>query len=185
MQVICQYTGVTFEASSSRQKNHPKVSALLNEASNKGKSGAYTIAKQELARCKEEGMDDINSIIERVRTIVAEYNDMKNQAEWEAKQRARAEEKERQANRLEQRRERMLLNDFLNTGGYHWRKIAVGSDDEWRGRGSYYGGVGEFDHYEWELYGPDGLPISVTAALQAMAENGYGEARTWLEKRGK
>jgi hypothetical protein len=51
--VICQYSGLEFEAASKRSKNHPRVAILLEDANRKGVYGDVVSA---MARAKREGV---------------------------------------------------------------------------------------------------------------------------------
>ena len=42
--ITCQYTGIEFEAASSRAKNHPAIAALLTEANKTGRYGVVVTA---------------------------------------------------------------------------------------------------------------------------------------------
>lgn len=65
--VKCQYTGIEFEASSKRSKNHPLVAKFIDEASkDRFHVGAYAKAKSLLAEAKGQS-DDINEIMTAVR----------------------------------------------------------------------------------------------------------------------
>jgi hypothetical protein len=65
--ITCQYTGIEFKAESKRTKNHPAVTAFLNEANDDGKRamGAYSEAKRLLADAagKFENIDDLMSVV--------------------------------------------------------------------------------------------------------------------------
>lgn len=66
--VKCQYTGIEFEAASSRSKNHPLVAKFVDEASkDRFHVGAYAKAKELLAAAKGQS-DDINEIMTAVRS---------------------------------------------------------------------------------------------------------------------
>lgn len=47
MKTNCNITGIEFEATSKRQKNHPSVSELMNDL-NRAKDGRYSIIKSAL-----------------------------------------------------------------------------------------------------------------------------------------
>lgn len=65
--ITCQYTGIQFEATSSRSKNHPLVAKFLDEASkDRFHVGAYAKAKELLAAANGQS-DDINEIMSAVR----------------------------------------------------------------------------------------------------------------------
>ena len=71
--VICQYTGIEFEAESKRTKNHPQVSAWLNEvADDRFKVGAYAKAKELLAEARGQ-FDDIDGCMTAVKAAYAAW----------------------------------------------------------------------------------------------------------------
>jgi len=72
--VTCQYTGIEFEASSSRTKNHPKVAKFLDEASKEIKSRptAYAEAKRILNEARGN-FDDIDSLMDAVKAAYADW----------------------------------------------------------------------------------------------------------------
>ena len=64
--VTCQYTGIEFEASSGRTKNHPKVAKFIDEASkDRFHVGAYAKAKELLAAAKGQ-TDNIDELMTAV-----------------------------------------------------------------------------------------------------------------------
>lgn len=64
--VKCQYTGIEFEASSTRTKNHPLVAKFLETASkDRFHTGAYAKAKDLLTSANGQS-DDINEIMTAV-----------------------------------------------------------------------------------------------------------------------
>lgn len=64
--ITCQYTGIQFEAASSRSKNHPLVAKFIDEASkDRFHVGAYAKAKELLAAAKGQS-EDINEIMAAV-----------------------------------------------------------------------------------------------------------------------
>lgn len=85
--ITCQYTGINFEAASTRTKNHPKVAKFLDEASSdKHHVGAYAKAKELLAEARGQS-DDIDEI---VTAVTAAYRGWLN---GDAPQRLRIEKK--------------------------------------------------------------------------------------------
>ena len=71
--VTCQYTGIEFEAESKRTKNHPQVSAWLNEVAKDGfKSGAYAKAKELLAEAKSR-FDNVDDCMTAVKAAYAAW----------------------------------------------------------------------------------------------------------------
>jgi len=65
--VKCQYTGIEFQATSTRSKNHPLVARFIDEASSdRFHVGAYAKAKELLAEAKGQS-SDIAEIMTAVR----------------------------------------------------------------------------------------------------------------------
>lgn len=73
--MTCDKTGIQFEADSKRQKNHPKVSAFLNEAGkdNGRYIGASRKAQQILAEIKSAGYSDIDEAIAEAKAVYADW----------------------------------------------------------------------------------------------------------------
>jgi len=72
MLTTCQYTGIQFEAESKRTKNHPMVSAFLNEAAKDIKIGAYAQAKALVSEARGQ-FDDISECMAFVKAAYAEW----------------------------------------------------------------------------------------------------------------
>ena len=70
--VVCQYTGVEFEAASKRQRNHPAVAAFLNAAAADKKVGAYAEAKNILYAAAANG-GSIEEIMNSANSKFAEW----------------------------------------------------------------------------------------------------------------
>lgn len=71
--ITCQYTGIVFEASSSRTKNHPKVAKFLDEASkDRFHVGAYAKAKELVAAAKGQ-TDNIDELMAAVNDAFAAW----------------------------------------------------------------------------------------------------------------
>lgn len=142
--IVCQYTRVEFEANSKRSKNHPAVSALLNEAAkNKYNPNAYRTAVDALAEAKANGMTDISEIIAFAQDRINSANDVAYQRRIEAEQAKKA--------RDEQRR-------LLKAHGYYWHREDEESMD--------FAGPNAFDGQTWTLYGPDHRSVTVAEALE-------------------
>jgi hypothetical protein len=102
----------------------------------------------------------------------------------------REDEARREAEREERKRQREERNAHLKEHGYVWRKEAVGTEDDVL-PGSYGAGVGEFSHYEFQLYAPDGRRVSEERALAeikfgvewvAAEETAYAEDKARTER---
>ena len=171
--ITCDKTGIQFEAASKRQKNHPKVSNLLNWAATKGKPGAYGVALNLLSECRTEGMTDISAILKRVEDGVAEFNTAASEAEWQRIQQRKEYERQRRA----RRQEREYTNGILFEGGYHWINLGFDSEEDadFTNFNSVY--IGK----DWHLYSADHREVSVRQAMQEMAESNF-RAKNWLEE---
>lgn len=148
MLIKCDKTGIEFEADSKRQKNHPRISALLNCAS---KDGNYNAA---LAACKavkdrgsmtiDEAIQFINDRVSGVETIrIAKVNE------------AARREREIEQARCEAKEQRQAQNDYLRKHGYKWSKDYADHDEYEEGEPSV-----------WNLYSPDGRRVPVSQALE-------------------
>lgn len=157
--VVCDKTGVTFEADSRRQKNHPRVSKFLNScAGDKHNPGAYNMALAAFRQAKAEGMTDIDAIMTFAEQYVSEGGDFARQQRQE-RQRAQADaEKVLEEKRQRIKAERKAQNEFLRQHGYTWRKEAADFDEEEEGEPSL-----------WVLRAPDGQAVSVAQALDEIA----------------
>jgi len=179
MQVTCQYTGVVFEATSKRQKNHPKVSQLLNDLAQAGP--AYGAAKQRLTEAKELGMTDIDDIIEYARTGARAMTDTINNQRRLEEQRRREADDTRRA-RAEQRR---IVNAILREAGYRWHREDEESMDAF-GANAFNDIYGNRDHV-WLLISPTGSEVSVSEAMKDIASTNslVGlKAQRWLKENG-
>src|SRR4051794_38625784 len=116
MKIICQYTGLEFEAASRRSKNHPRVSDLLNEAA---KGGWYRTAVERFAAARERGMADLDAILQFVRTGGMEAQ----QARQDELARRAQIDREIEHRCRDAKRERDEQNSVLREAGFRWRKF--------------------------------------------------------------
>lgn len=159
----CQHSGIQFEAQSKRALNHPQVSKRLNDMAKRGILYSLLLTALKLAR-EEGGYTDIEGYMQIVDRIFAGQKAANDRSET-----ARRQAQEEVAAQMQQRRRQDATdNNLLKQHGYTWRKYAVGTEDDSL-PGSYYAGVGEFSHHEWELCAPDGRPISKKDALNEIA----------------
>lgn len=152
VQITCQYTGITFDAASKRQKNHPRVSAILNDAA---KGGTYGTACERLNEAREAGMLDINEVIAYVKSGVNAAAQERTNREFAARQEKRATQRAF----ADARAEREQTNAILRQHGYRWQK--VGDEEDMDFAGPNAGGEGY-----WVLCAPDGRSVSVAEALK-------------------
>lgn len=153
--ITCQYTGVVFEADSRRQKNHPKVSRLLNSCANdRSNPSAYNLAQGALRQAKADGMTDIDAIIAFAESYVREGGDLRRQAENKRRAAQAAADKAFEENRQRIKEERRQRNEFLKGHGYRWSKEFADFDEYEEGEPS-----------QWVLRAPDGRQVDVAQAL--------------------
>lgn len=174
--MICQYTGVAFESPNKRQKNHPRISELLNEAND---NGTYQVVKQRLAEAREQGLTDIEQIIAFARTGARErVEEQAAQRRLQREAQAAREERWRQA-----REARARVNAILRPAGYRWEREVLDEEalDAFGANafGERYGSASQV--VEWTLLDPAGQPTTVRAALEALAATGNSEAQAWLQ----
>lgn len=65
--IICQYTGVEFDAASARAKNHPAIAAVFAEAN---KQNRYGIAVEAIQNARAAGVTDIDEFVSIAREAV-------------------------------------------------------------------------------------------------------------------
>ncbi len=153
MLITCDKTGIQFETDSKRQKNHPAVSALLNQAA---KDGVYNAAIEALAEVKSSGGYTIDEALALARSRMTESENEK----W---QRVRATEIARKA-QADARAERRYQNDVLRKHGYTWHKEDEESMDVF-GATAFEDRYGDNVSSVWILTAPDGREVTVQQAL--------------------
>lgn len=154
--VICDKTGIQFEAESKRQKNHPAISALLAKSTKYGNYGAALTA---MAEVKAAGNMTITEAI-------AFVNQRMDETDAERQKRRIAEEREEKA-RTEARLERKALNDNLYRHGYTWHKEDEESMDAF-GATAFSDLYGNHVSEVWILTNPEGHEVTVAQALASI-----------------
>lgn len=158
---ICQRTGISFEAHSKRQKNHPRVSEFLDAANKEGRHyiGAYAAAGSILEEVKQAGITDIDEAMDYAAAQFAKWKSS------DAKVFVRKTNGDRIRELKERKRQRDEVNAILKPAGYRWEREEYGTEEEFM-PGSYNAGIGELAGYRWVLYAPDGRMVSVQQALK-------------------
>lgn len=157
--VTCQYTNVTFEADSRRQKNHPRVSAFLNScANNKRNPSAYNMALAAFRKAKEAGLTEIDAIMAFAEQHVTEDAAAKLQQRNERQAAQAAADKAFEEKRQRIKAERKAQNEFLHQHGYTWRKEFADFDEYEEGEPSL-----------WVLRSTDGREVTPAQALDEIA----------------
>lgn len=180
MMIACQYTGIEFEATSKRQKNHPRVSALLNDAAKAG-GAAYNTAKDRLAEARAAGLTDINEVISFVRTGAMQAQAAADQRRADNAQARKDADKDRHYARVA----REYTNSILRDGGYRWEKTIEDEESmDFAGPNAFAAIHGSWRDSAtiWTLYTPDGRVVSVREAMQELAAKQNGRAVRWLSE---
>ena len=162
--VKCQYTGIEFEAATKRTKNHPLVSAFLNEAnSDKHTNGAYRMAQQIMA--------ELSGQYESIEPLMAEANSRyaawKSGAAEQATSR-RAVQRQAEKAKADAKARRAATNAHLKAHGYRWVKENEESMD-YAGPSAFAQTYGDSVSYVWVLVAPDGREVSVEEALSEIS----------------
>ena len=147
MIVKCQYTGLAFEAKSSRSKNHPVIAEMLNQA-NKG--GTYSATVSALNKAREQGFATIEQFVDYANAIISGKLAKRAKAE----QLAREQEAEIRQRQAEAKTRRQEQNAFLRQRGYAWSKEYADYDEYEEGEPS-----------RWVLRSPDDRAVDVAQAL--------------------
>lgn len=138
--ITCQYTGIEFQAKSNRAKNHPVISAVLEEAN---RVGRYSLALNAIRAAREEGVADIAEFERRARAAV------KGDVQQVMDSRRQADEAREAAKKA-----REAQNAHLRAHGYTWQKEYADFDEYEEGEPS-----------KWVLFSPDRRAVSVAQAL--------------------
>lgn len=179
MQITCQYTGIIFEAASKRQKNHPRVSALLNDAAKAG-GAAYNVAKERLAQAREAGMTDIDEVIRFVLTGAMQAQAVVDQRRAEHEQ----ERKDAAKQCHYDRNAREYTNSILRDAGYRWEKTIEDEESmDFAGPNAFAATYGNRDYaVVWTLYAPDGRAVRIREAMEELATKQNYRAQRWLDE---
>lgn len=107
--IICQYTGIEFEAKSARVKNHPEIASLLAEAQ---KVNRYGIALEAIQNARTAGVTEITDFVSLARAAVKT-----NRATEMAEARRMMDERAaRETERINRIRNRECGNEYDNQG---------------------------------------------------------------------
>ena len=159
--IKCQHSGIEFEAATRRTKQHPLVAEIKNYAN---KDGSYHEVNNALdAAEKAGGYATIEEYMAKVQAILNGAKERRVELD-----RKRAEDRKREeAEKIERKRKRQERNAFLKDNGYNWNKVEIGTEED-QFPGGYGAGIGEFSHYEWQLWSPDGRHVTTEQALDGI-----------------
>lgn len=153
VQVTCEKTGLTFEAKTSRTRNHP---AIMNALSKAEKDGFYRNAITVLQSNKGRlgTIEEYVSLVENAGNAKVEAASAKFREEYAAKESAK-----------EARREQEVLRQKLTRHGYTFEQTMYNAGDD------------ENDNYSVGLFGPDGGRVTVEQALAEIENSALVKAR--------
>lgn len=159
---ICEKTGLEFEARSKKQRNHPEIMNLLNEAHRKG---WYDQALEAIKKGREQGFTTLEQFLVAMREAGEKATQIHNAQIDEKKQLER--------DRKEARRQRFVLNAFLRENGYTWKRYENDEEDQ-----DFYGAPA----IEWDLWSPEGHVVTVRQAMETLANQNIKFAVKWLDE---
>jgi hypothetical protein len=142
--VTCQHSGIEFEASSTRTKQHPLIATLKAEAN---KRGNYREVNEALDAVKKAGG---YTTIESYMQMVKEYINGKAQKAKDLAQRHAQDDAKRKS-------QQQAETELLKANGYEMKKVVEVENDDRQG---------EYDLVDrWYLFSPDGRQVSRFQAL--------------------
>lgn len=162
--ITCAKTGIEFQTESKRQKNHPLVSAFLDESNRDGRryTGAYAKASELLTEAKGQ-FDNIEDLMTAVREAYTAWQN------GEAKPVIRKTAGYYIHQQKVASRQRDAINAVLKQHGYRWEKDEYGTEDEFL-PGSYGAGIGEYAGFRWQLVAPDGRNVTIQQAFREIGQ---------------
>lgn len=157
----CRYTGFSFEAESRRSKNHPLVSAFLNEANAEGKYKVGAYAKGvELINAAKGQFDTIEELIAFVREgFEAWKQDADSIRRWTQGDRIRQLKA--------QSRQREAINNILRQNNYRWELEGYKDEED----ADHFAGFASAPiGQSWQLYSSDNRKVSIAQAFQEIGQ---------------
>lgn len=164
--IICQHSGLEFEAETKRTKQHPRIATFKAKAD---RDGTYRDANNALTEAnKRGGYTTIDEYMAFVNTIMLEYRDKERIRHDRAAAAYRREEEARK----QMQTERDDRNATLKASGYKWSKYIPDEDSQ------------EIEYTRWELYSPDGRLVTEQQALDEI-ERGVEVVRAEIDAKRK
>lgn len=169
--IVCQWTGLTFEAPSKHYKTHPGMavtndwpSGYRNEFANVVRA-AGTFDAPEVAAVRDRIVADLNYAVEQERQRETDRRDAQKQRQYD-------------------RNDREYTNRILRAAGYRWQKTVEDEESmDFAGPNAFQAIYGNRDYAViWTLYSPDGRAVSVRAAMTELAERQDYAAQRWLRE---
>lgn len=166
VKVVCEKTGIEFEATSKRTKNHPAIMSRLNQAN---RDGWYSQALNALQIGRQSGLSTIDEFVAWLNETEQAWREQRNVEITAYMDRKRAAQ--------EAHRQRHILNAFLREHGYHWSDLALDPEDV---DNSY---LGHLPAHDWQLFSSDNRAVSIKQAMQELAAQDITFAKEWLVER--
>lgn len=163
---ICEKTGLTFEAKSKRQRNHPAIMVVVNEAN---KDGWYNQCLQACETGKDAGLSTLQEFLDLLDETRRAWREQRDQSVSAYLDRKRAEK--------EARRDKAVTNSLLAGRGYTWSKLGF-KDEEEADAFDINAPIGQ----DWQLFAPDSRAVTVRQAMEELAAQNVKFARDWLEE---
>ncbi len=168
--MICEKTGIPFEAENRRRKSHPDVQAWLATAY---EEGWYGEIQSVLYGPYKETFPTIEQFNARMEVVQAQAK-----ASQETFARMERERKERVEAARRRRRE---TNDLLREFGYRWSDLGL-KDEEEADAFDINAPIGS----DWYLFSPDNRSVSVFAAMRELFHSddvrACVKARRWFQE---
>jgi hypothetical protein len=165
IKMICEKTGIEFEAENRRRKSHPVVQAWLAQAY---EEGWYQQANDAIYGSSARSVE--KQTFTTIEQFVAYFEQLRASALQEKQTRETADSQQKRE-REEARRQRHITNSLLSGRGYTWKKYTNDEEDiDMLGMPAV----------EWDLRSPDNRIVSVQEAMQELAYQDVKFAHEWL-----
>lgn len=164
--IICEKTGIEFEAPNRRRKCHPVVQGWFATAYNDAVYGNHAryIDKQ---------------TFENIEQFVAYFQKLQQEGLQEVKRREEEADAQRKRDKeaQEARRQRHITNDLLRGRGYKWSDLGFKDEED-----ADFTNFNEVSYgHDWQLFSPDNRAVTVRQAMNELASQDVHFAKKWLE----
>ena len=168
VEIICEKTGLKFEAENRRRKVHPVVQGWCTTAY---EEGWYQEANNAIYGNRARNVE--KQQFKTIEQFVTYFETLREQVLKQKEETEKARQKQ-ERDAKEVRRQRSITNDLLRGRGYTWKKFQNDEEDQ-----DMFGAP----EYDWTLYSPDGRVVSVKEAMQELAFQNVSFAKEWLAER--
>ncbi len=166
--VICEKTGIPFEAENRRRKSHPVVQGWIQKAYDEGwypqaNDAIYGNSARFVEKQSFETIEQFVTYFTQLQKDSIQANTERERFDAQSKRDA-----------AEVKRQRHITNDLLRGRGYGWKRFENDEEDI-----DMFGAP----EVEYTLYSPDHRPVSVKEAMQELAYQDVEFAHKWLASR--